>query len=348
MKRIYIIVFISMIGGSTVAQDIHFSQFYQAPLQMNPALAGAFSGSQRFHLNYKNQWASIGSPFTTYAGAFDMPIGRDTWKNAFMGIGAHVYSDKAGDSNMGTLYAALSASGHVNMGDGHFISTGIQVGYVQRSISYDALRWDNQFSNGSFDPSLPTGESAWNTKHSFFDMGAGISWTYAKEDAMISSGNALKINAGIAAYHFHGPKQSFREFVSDTLHTRWLVHAGAKIGITNTRYAIQPVVRYMMQGKLKEIMAGALIGLHLKEESKYTGAFKDIWVSVGAYYRVGDALIPTLQLDMGPYFLGISYDVNLSDLTVATNGKGGVEIAARYIIMKNYGGGSGFSRVGFY
>lgn len=332
----------------TQAQDIHFSQFYQSPLQMNPSLAGAIGGSHRFHLNYRSQWASIGSPFKTFGASYDLPVMRDEWDAGFLGVGLHIYSDKAGDSDMGTLYVAGSTSGHVYAGTGHIISAGFQVAYVERSLSYDELYWDNQFQGGVFNPTLPTGETQWNTKHSFIDMGAGISWSYAKEDAMISSGNALKINAGIAAYHFHNPKKSFREIATDTLNTRWLVHAGAKIGITNTRYAIQPVARYMMQGKLNELMLGVLLGLHLKEESKFTGAFKDIWLSIGTYYRAGDALIPTLQIEAGEYFLGISYDYNISDLTAASSGKGGIEIAARYTILNNLGGGRGFSRVGFY
>lgn len=331
-----------------MAQDIHFSQFYQSPLQMNPSLAGAIGGYHRIHLNYRSQWASVGSPFKTFAASYDVPLMRDQWNGGFLGAGVHVYSDKAGDSNMGTMYVAGSLAGHVMAADGHILSAGFQAAYVQRSLSYDALIWDNQFQGGTFDPTLPTGESQWNTKHTFIDMGAGISWSYSKDDNMISSGNALKLNAGIAAYHFHNPKKSFREYVSDTLHTRWLAHAGAKIGITNTRYAIQPVLRYMQQGKLKEIMLGGLIGLHLKEESKYTGAFKDIWASIGAYYRFGDAIIPTLQIEAGEYFLGISYDVNLSDLTAASDGKGGIEIVARYTVFQNQGGGKGFSRVGFY
>ena len=56
------------------AQDVHFSQFYQTPLFVNPALTGAFSGNQRLILNYKDQWTSFGSPFKTYAFQFDASI----------------------------------------------------------------------------------------------------------------------------------------------------------------------------------------------------------------------------------------------------------------------------------
>lgn len=44
------------------AQDIHFSQFYEAPLSRNPALAGIFTGNLRVQLLHRNQWATIDVP----------------------------------------------------------------------------------------------------------------------------------------------------------------------------------------------------------------------------------------------------------------------------------------------
>lgn len=52
------------------AQDVQFSQFYNAPLYLNPALTGT-SHSSRAILNYRNQWPTAGKPFITYAASFD-------------------------------------------------------------------------------------------------------------------------------------------------------------------------------------------------------------------------------------------------------------------------------------
>jgi len=38
------------------AQDPHFSQFYAAPLYLNPALAGTSAGNYRVGVNYRDQW----------------------------------------------------------------------------------------------------------------------------------------------------------------------------------------------------------------------------------------------------------------------------------------------------
>ena len=54
-------------------QDVHFSQFYQTPLIVNPALTGVFSGDQRGIINYRNQWNDF-APFTTSSISFDSKI----------------------------------------------------------------------------------------------------------------------------------------------------------------------------------------------------------------------------------------------------------------------------------
>src|ERR1700741_4799335 len=81
------------------AQDIHFSQFNEAPLLINPANTGLFNGYSRANLNYRNQWSSAGSPFKTIAASFDAEIGLKKAKGAYLGLGGFVFQDKAGAAN---------------------------------------------------------------------------------------------------------------------------------------------------------------------------------------------------------------------------------------------------------
>ena len=71
MKRILIIALLALIVPQANAQDIHFSQFYNTPLIVNPAFTGVFGGDQRAMLIYRNQWSSVATPYKTFGGSFD-------------------------------------------------------------------------------------------------------------------------------------------------------------------------------------------------------------------------------------------------------------------------------------
>ena len=98
------------------AQDIHFSQFYMSPLNLNPAMTGVMNCNHRFVANYRNQWSSIlkQNAYNTYSLSYDqkLPVGRYD----YFGIGGTLWGDKAGTSEFATLQARLSGSYAKKMG----------------------------------------------------------------------------------------------------------------------------------------------------------------------------------------------------------------------------------------
>ena len=67
-------VFFIFLGLAAVspayAQDPQYSQYYAAPLYLNPAMAGA-EQMGRVGFNYRNQWPSIDAQFTTFSAYYD-------------------------------------------------------------------------------------------------------------------------------------------------------------------------------------------------------------------------------------------------------------------------------------
>jgi len=63
---------------NTRAQDIHFSQFYEAPLLRNPALAGIFTGDYRIQTLFRDQWNSFNNAYRTgsLSGEYKWAIGK--------------------------------------------------------------------------------------------------------------------------------------------------------------------------------------------------------------------------------------------------------------------------------
>src|SRR3989337_4605019 len=84
MYRILLLFCVLMLAldSSVTAQDPQFSQFYAAPLYLNPAMAGA-TGQARAGINYRNQWPAIDAKFTTLSAYFDYYI-QD--KNSGVGL----------------------------------------------------------------------------------------------------------------------------------------------------------------------------------------------------------------------------------------------------------------------
>ncbi|MFH1319390.1 MAG: type IX secretion system membrane protein PorP/SprF, partial [Bacteroidota bacterium] len=90
-------------------------------------------------------------------------------------------------------------------------------------------------------------------------------------------------------------------------------------------------VLFLMQGPSTEIDLGCMVRYTLREESRYTGLLKETAILIGGYFRVGDAVIPSVMFEIANFAIGVSYDVNISGLKSVSTGRGGAEISLRYI-----------------
>jgi type IX secretion system PorP/SprF family membrane protein len=310
------------------SQDIHFSQFYNAPMKLNPANTGAFDGDLRVISNYKNQWASIESPFKTYGFSADLQAFKYKWKNNYLGIGLGVFSDKAGDLGLGSTQTDLSVSSILELNPDLTMSVGIQAVYMQFNMDYSSARTGNQFTGSSYNSNIATGEANLFNPFSIVDIGTGVSWNYAVGENNIASKDMFIINCGFAFFHLNRSELNFIN--SDRLHPRIVAHGNSNIGLRNSKLSIMPSYLFMLQGHQKQLLLGSLFRLYLREESRYTGVISEASLIVGAHYRVGDAIIPSFAIDFGDYLFQISYDINSSYLTRSTNGRGGFEFTLRY------------------
>ena len=72
--RKLLFVFLAALGlflEEVKAQDPQFSQFYAAPLYINPAFTGA-SEYTRIGANYRNQWPGISGSFVTTSASLSI------------------------------------------------------------------------------------------------------------------------------------------------------------------------------------------------------------------------------------------------------------------------------------
>jgi type IX secretion system PorP/SprF family membrane protein len=321
MKKQFIILIVLVLTVRlSDAQDIHFSQFNNSPLMINPALTGEFIGKGRFILNYRNQWRSVSkNSYRTYAFSSD----RSFMKEKFSG-GLSIFKDQAGDGNMSISQINLSAASKVQMNKNNFLKLGMQTTWSQRHIDESMLTWNSQYDGNTINPNLSSGESNYQENFSYIDFATGLLWTHRMKDK-------TKLNIGFSAFHVNQPKYNF---LSDTktLNVRWCEHADISV-LLSPDYTLYPSILIMQQGPSKEINIGAIAKYNLGNNSKYTGILKSSSIFFGAYYRYQDALIVYTRLDYRNQLdICFTYDINISKFIVASNARGGLEISLIYLL----------------
>lgn len=343
-KAAILILILTFIYTNSKGQDIHFSQYFNTPLIINPALTGVFGGDQRAMLAYRNQWASVASPYKTYGASFDTRLFEKSRKNFLLGVGFNVYKDVAGDTELGITSAGLSVSGIVKIHDKQHLTAGVHGGFDQRSINQSNMIWDNQFDGQTYIPTAPSFEFRdYNKPFGIADVNVGVAWIYSDAQKTITSNDAFSVKAGLVYNHLTKPDISYGD-VADNLYDKITFHTAANIGITNTSLSVLPTVVFNKQGPNSELLFGALLRHRIKEDSKYTGIFQESAIAFGIHSRWGDALIPSITYEISHWKLCVSYDANISDLAVASDGVGGFEITLTFVNPSPFGSGKSKAR----
>lgn len=333
MKKFLLLIFAVFGAGILTAQDIHFSQFYLSPLNLNPAMTGVMNCNIRLTANYRNQWSSVlkSNAYSTYSVSYDqrIPVGR----NDYFGLGGTFWGDVAGESSFATTTGKLSASYSKKMGGyrqkANYLVFGAEAGLAQRSLEFINLRWGTQHDgNGIHNPNLPSGEQALDPNFMFADLAAGLLWF-----SVFDEDNSLYF--GGAFHHLNRANQSFIADDVDDIYSRFTIHAGGDFLIAD-RLGVVPGVILMQQGPSFQVNSGASLKFLLGGNRRQYQAFQvGLWNRVSNTNESGllmDAVILSTRFDYNSFSLGFSYDVNVSSLRPASNRFGGFEFALVYKI----------------
>ncbi|HRW76255.1 MAG: PorP/SprF family type IX secretion system membrane protein [Lewinellaceae bacterium] len=315
------------------AQDPHFSQFYNAALQVNPALTGVFNGQFRVAANYRNQWSSIlgGDAFRTIAAGADMRY--KVFQDDYFTFGFAALQDQAGAGQLRQARGGLNlgfmkqlAGGKYRTND-QYLSFGLQGGFGQYSLDYGNFWFSNQYNSGTeaVDPTLPSNELIGQSSNLFLDISAGLLY-YAlfDEDASVYAGGMIA--------HANRPNISFVEGSDETLYSKFVIHAGGQVPF-NDNFSMLPGAFLALQGPSQETVFGA--NLRYTNHDWYEVAVRaGMWARLANKLDSGvnlDALIYSFILEVERWNLGVSYDVNHSSLRKASLSRGGVEVSLIYI-----------------
>ncbi len=317
MKKLAIIYLLCFTALAGFAQDIHFSQFYNSPLTLNPTLTGLADGKFRIGGLYRTQWSSISLPFRTSSIAFDMPIQKGFADGDKLGVGLVFFYDQTGEYNFTTLNVNASFAYHkvLDREKRHYLSLGVQAGFTQKRYDFANGQFADQI-DGSLTGGGTTAENINGNAIIHENLNVGLSYS-----GRLSDKTAIYI--GGAMFNVTQPKESFLDNSDVRLPYRVSVNLGAEIGIGKGGFQLLPSVIYQTQASADEINAGLGFGYKFKN---------DLQTIVGAYYRVNDAVIPMVGLGYKGFNLTFSYDATTTDLKKGNSGTNAFEFSLNYVM----------------
>ncbi len=312
-KLKYIILILAVIRVNVAtSQDLHLSQYYSNPVYYNPASTGMIKDYFRVSAQSRSQWGNISGKYLTSLLSFDMPY------NDRIGFGAYLVSDDAARA-LNIFKFVLSAAYQITTpNDKHFLSGGVQVGFMSMQLNYNELTFDNQWVVDNFDSDVPSGELTENRTVYAPEVNLGIYYKFLNNNKMFQP------YASFTIYHATMPKI---DFIGDK-DKRWPMRFQTIIGsdiLVNDQLTIIPGMLAMYQENILEMVPGF--------RGKYTFN-TDIDLYLGGYYRLNDAIIMLIGTKYKNFRILLSYDYNISDLSYYTNGKGAFELSVIFVPQK--------------
>ena len=314
MKRtLPFLIYLLVLALPLQSQDIHFSHFFAAPLNLNPALTGYFEGDYRIGGNVKNQWESISIPYRTFSVYGDYKIIKNI--NSLLSTGLVFINDASGTGDLNVRKITGSVAYQISFNFPVSVSAGIGIGYVNKNIDFNNFYFDEQWTSSGFNENIPSTELSGIQDLDYIDIHTGllIDYTFL---------NDYTIFAGFNLSHAFTPEESF--YGSDNqIGKRPVLHGGGKFQI-NEDMVVEPAFIYMKQKRAHELIAGANAGINLR-----TVVPTIIWG--GLYVRTSGDAIPAVGIEYNSIKALISYDINFSTLKPASRLRGGLEFSLQYI-----------------
>lgn len=246
----FISVLILLCEITVTAQDPQFSQFYAAPLYLNPALTGA-TGQARAGINYRNQWPAIDANFTTMSAYFDYFI-----EDKSSGVGIILNRDVEGLAGLRSLSVGLQYSYELYLTKNLGFRPGVQVALYNRDINFDRLTFGDEFDEdrGTFIDGTTAEEFRTNFSKTFVDLSLG--GVFFTKVAYL----------GVAVFHLNQPNQSIIDEDSP-LPVKLSVHGGFKfhmkpgtvgsgIYTREAERSIGPAFQFRHQGQFDQMDLG--------------------------------------------------------------------------------------------
>jgi type IX secretion system PorP/SprF family membrane protein len=300
------------------AQDLHFTQFQFAPLTVNPALAGAYSGSYRVGGIFRDQYRSVATnAYQSVDFYVDAPILRGFRAKDWIGIGVGMdIFDKAGAVGYKNSFYRINGAYHLSLDEKQtsIFTLGLQFNTASVSVNrLDPSDTRGGTAQGDLDVTAFNSKAdGQNISEGYRDYILGLMYNKRGKDS------DLKI--GIAAAKVLGSELRLNQL--EELDMRITAFGNYTMQM-NDKTSFSPGFLFQKQGPASEIVVQSQLGYLIKPD-------KGMKINGGVGYRFGDALQFMVGMDIKDLRVGVAYDMNISALSGASGTVGGFEIGVAY------------------
>lgn len=318
-------------------QDIHFTQFMNTPLQVSPGLTGVFSGDTRVGATFRSQWNDVPVPYRTFSAYADHKFVCGREKPGFWSVGLAFNYDRAGDSRLTLLSLGGYGSYTQPLSKRALLTVGANLGVGQRGFDTEDLRSDSQYDDGTgtFNPGLRLDNQFNRTSLVFLDLGIGANLRFQalqRKQSRFKRDKRNRLDLGFGLHHLNRPNMSFIDDQQVNLPMRFAVYGNGLLQVADD-WDLRLGLQAQFQNAYREYVGIVGAKFHLKRQRG-----KEISLMGAAGLRFNDfsdAWFPMLELQFRDQLrVSASYDVNVSDFSVATNRNGGFEIGVRYLFRR--------------
>lgn len=304
-------------SSTNFGQDPIFSQFYNTPLQINPAFAGNSIGPT-FIANYRNQWPAFDA-YNTYSVSYNQRF--ETFNS---GIGLFLLTDDAGAGSIKNNKVSAMYSYRLTINDGSTIRIGLEGSFVQSRLDWSKLIFFDQLDpqygavgpDGIPFPSMEIPPDADGISSSYIDISSGILYY------------TPKFYTGVSFKHMNEPDYSFfgdDRNVDANLPLRTTLILGYQHNLLDpSRYHygtfISPSLLYVRQGEFSQLNAGVLFN--------FNQLFFGGWYRQSG--RTGDAVIGSVGWRYEYIKIGYSFDFTISSLGIDSGGSHEIGIVVNF------------------
>lgn len=278
----------------TKAQDTRFSQYYQAPVYLNPAFTGA-TGVARVGANFRKQ--GVGSHFSyTTAAAY----GDYHFEDYFTSVGLILVSEKDEYTGFSKNSIGIPVSYDFSINEYITFKPALQASYTRQAVDFGSFIFSDQIDD---DGSINGGSSeplAVSNQLDYFDLATGI--LVFSEQWWV----------GYAMHNLLQNDVSYFSGESVNMSIRYSFHAGLKLDMNGRKVSerdktIMPTLNYVSQGAFNQLDAGLLASI---EPMLFGAMFRGV---PNPFYE-GDysAISWIVGLDMYDFNVGYSYDMPLN------------------------------------